>query len=153
MIIAFCGHSKFLKSEEYKQKILDFLEKTVGQNCADMYLGGYGAFDEFAYECCKEYKKNHSNISLIFITPYITVNYQKNYLENYKKKYDEIIYPEIENRPLKFAISYRNKWMVEKADYIICGINHNWGGAYQAYSYAKKLGKVILNVEGKIYNK
>lgn len=149
MIVTFCGHSDFSKNNEYKRNIVDFLDKTVGNDSADMYLGGYGAFDELAYECCKEYKKTHPNVSLVFITPYITVSYQKNHLEELARKYDEIIYPEIENKPLKYAISYRNKWMVEKADYIICGISHNFGGAYQTYSYAKRLGKTTINVVGK----
>ena len=45
MIISFCGHADFSQSKEYEQKILDFLEEKVGEQCADMYLGGYGIFD------------------------------------------------------------------------------------------------------------
>ena len=49
MIVTFCGHAHFSKSEDYEQKILAFLEKKVGDQPADMYLGGYGGFDSFAY--------------------------------------------------------------------------------------------------------
>ena len=77
MIITFCGHAQFRKSGEYEQKILGFLEETVGDQPAEMYLGGYGEFDNFAYDCCKKYKETHPKVSLIFVTPYLTVEYQK----------------------------------------------------------------------------
>ena len=30
MIITFCGHADFFKSEEYEQRIFTFLEETIG---------------------------------------------------------------------------------------------------------------------------
>ena len=146
MIVTFCGHAQFSKSKEYEQKILTFLEEKVGDTPTSFYLGGYGDFDSFAYECCKKYKKAHPNVSLILITPYITIEYQKNHLNYQKKRYDDIIYPEIEDKPLKFAISYRNEWMVEQADYVVCGITHEWGGAYKTYQHAKRKKKPIFNI-------
>ncbi len=144
MIIYFCGHSDFKETKQSEQKIVSFLEKTIGDNNADMYLGGYGNFDEFAYKCCKKYKESHSNVSLIFVTPYLTFQYQKNHLLHLKCRYDAVIYPEIEEKPLRFAILYRNKWMVEKADYVVCAIERSFGGAYKIYLYAQRKKKIIL---------
>lgn len=149
MIITFFGHAQFTGSVECEQKILSFLEEKVGNNSVEIYLGGYGEFDSFAYDCCKKYKETHPNVSLIFITPYMTIEYQQNHLEHQKTRYDKIIFPEIEDKPLKFSIVYRNQWMVEQADYIICGISHEWGGAYKAYRYAKRKKKYIFNVVNK----
>ena len=149
MIITFFGHSNFHKTTEYEQKILEYLEKNIGDTLTEAYLGGYGDFDELAYECCKKYKATHPNFSLIFVTPYITEEYQKNRLNYVKTKYNDIIYPEIEDKPLKFAITYRNRWMVERADHVICGILVEYGGAYKAYSYAKSKNKTIFNITEK----
>ena len=113
MIVSFFGHRNFPKSIEYRKKLLDILEYTVGNSEADFYLGNYGNFDRLAVECCKKYQELHPNVSLVFITPYITPGYQ-NRLAEMNKIYDAIIYPEIEDKPLRFAIPYRNKWMVEK---------------------------------------
>ena len=146
MIVTFCGHAHFSKSEEYEQKILAFLEEKVGDKPADMCLGGYGDFDSFAYDCCKKYKETHPNVLLLFITPYMTVEYQQNHLEYQKTRYDDIIYPEIEDKLPRFAISYRNKWMVEKADYVVAYVDHDWGGAYTTYKHAKRKGKFIFNL-------
>ena len=146
MIITFCGHSHYTESKDDEQKILSVLEDIIGNNYAEIYLGGYGEFDDFARRCGKKFKDKHPNTKLIFITPYISPEYQKNHLEYIKDLYDEIIYPELENVTPRFAISYRNKWMVDKADLIIAYINHSFGGAYQTYKYANKKGKKFINI-------
>lgn len=146
MIITFCGHSQFSQTEKIRQEIMNILEERVNGQCIDMYLGGYGEFDIFAYECCKQYKEAHLGASLILITPYITLQYQRSHLDSQKHLYDGIIYPDIEDKPLGFAISYRNKYMVDKSDLIIAYVSHKWGGAYKMYEYAKKEGKEIINL-------
>ena len=146
MIVTFCGHANFSGSNEYENKILSFLEDTVGDSVADMYLGGYGGFDEFAYRCCKKYQNTHPNISLVFVTPYLTLDYQRNHLNIQKDRYDLILFPEIEDKPNRFAIVYRNRYMVEMADYVVTYVSHSWGGAYETYRYAKRKDKHIINL-------
>ena len=142
MIITFCGHAQFQRSEECEKKLLTFLEEKVGDSSADIYLGGYGDFDAFAYGCCKKYQESHPNISLVFVTPYLS----NNHLQYQKDIYDAVLYPEIENKPLRYAITYRNRYMVEKADYIIAYVSHDWGGAYATYKHAQRKGKKIFNL-------
>ena len=146
MIITFCGHAQISDLGTYEEKILEILQEIVGDQPADMYLGGYGDFDNFAYKCCKRYKETHPNISLVFVTPYLSVDYQRNRLQYEQKRYDSILYPEIEDKPKRYAITYRNKYMVEKSDYVIAYVSHDWGGAYTTYKYAKRKGKKILNL-------
>ena len=146
MVVTFCGHAQFSKSIEYEQKLLEFLQEKVGDQPADMYLGGYGDFDSFAYDCCKKYKETHPHISLVFVTPYLTVEYQRHHLQYQEKMYDFILYPDIEDKPKRYAITYRNKYMVEKADYVVAYVSHDWGGAYATYKYAERKGKEIFNL-------
>ena len=107
-----------------------------------MYLGGYGGFDSFAYSCCKKYQETHPKISLVLVTPYLTTNYPSHQLNGY----DAILYPELENKPKRYAIVYRNQFMIEQADYVVAYISHSWGGAYRAYQYGKSKGKKIYNL-------
>ena len=146
MVVTFFGHSDFQATEEYKQRLLAFLEENIGDSAADMYLGGYGNFDAFAYECCKRYQKTHPNVSIYLITPYITPQYQEKHLKYQRELYDGIIYPEIEDKPPRFAIFHRNRWMVEKADCVVCGVERAYGGAYQTSSYAKRKNKRIFSL-------
>lgn len=122
------------------------MEKQIGDMKAELYLGGYGEFDSFAYQCCKKYKEIHSNVSIVFVTPYITIEYQKNHLHQMEDKYDYIIYPEIEDKPKRFAITYRNRYMIDCADIVIAYVDHDWGGAYKMYKYAQSKGKPIINL-------
>ena len=146
MVITFCGHSQFSRTKELERRVLEFLEDKIGNEVADIYMGEHGDFDRFAYDCCKKYKQTHNNVSLIFITPYITEEYQKNHLIHQSKRFDSIIYPQIEAVPPKFAIISRNRYMVDMSDYVIAYVNHSWGGAYQTYKYAKKKNKSIFNL-------
>ena len=146
MIVTFCGHAEFVKSAEYERNFLAFLEEKIGDVPAQMYLGGYGDFDSFAYDCCKKYQATHPQISLVYVTPYLTIAYQHNCLKSLEKRYDAIVYLEIEDKPKRYAITYRNRRMVEKADFVIAYVSHGWGGAYATYKYAKKQGKEIFNL-------
>ena len=142
MTVTFCGHSQYVDTGEDEQKILTLLSQLVGDSPAELFLGGYGAFDDFARKCGRKYQKEHPDTKLVFVTPYINKSAEKN-------MYDEIIYPPIEDKPLKFAIFYRNKWMVENADFVIAYITHTWGGAYQTYKQAKHQKKQIYNLSEK----
>ena len=146
MIVTFCGHSDYKESKQDEERIIALLEEFVGDQPAELFLGGYGAFDAFARRCGKEFQKTHPHTRLIFVTPYITEAYQKTHLDYAKSDYDEIVYPPIEHVPLKFAVSHRNKWMVEQADLLIACVRHRFGGAYQTYLHAKRKGKRIENI-------
>ena len=143
MIVTFCGHSHFTKTEKYEEKLLSLLENVVGNSTAEFFLGGYGAFDDFAYSCCKKYRMTHPNTKLVFITPYLS---HESNLKDKTAQYDAIIYPEIESVPLKYAIWHRNRWMVEKADIVIGFITHQSGGAYQTYRHAVSRNKPFFNI-------
>lgn len=151
MVISFFGHSSFCGRAEYKQAVMNLLESVIGEDKVDFYLGGYGGFDSFVYECCKEYKNAHPSASLIFVTPYLDENYNKNRFA--KGDYDAVFYPHIENIPKRYALIYRNRYMVENSDVIIVYISREFGGAYRAYSYAIKKNKIIHNIFKKDFSK
>ena len=141
MRITFCGHSDFIETIEYEKEVLEILENEVGYDKAEIFLGEYGAFDAFAYKCSAKFKATHPNVSLIFVTPYLS-----KISKDTSDRYDEIIYPNLEGVPKKFAISYRNKYMIEKADIVIAYINRTCGGAYKSYKIARKSQKKIYNL-------
>ena len=145
MTVTFFGHSSFVGTPEHESRILKFLSEKIGDKTASIYLGDKGGFDSFAYTCCDKYRQSHKNTSLIYVTPYITPSYQKKLL-CYQKRFDAIIYPQIEDKPIRFAISYRNKFMVDSADYVVTYVSHSYGGAYKAYKYAHTKRKSVFNL-------
>ena len=145
MIVTFFGHRDFCESDQDGEKLLLLLESLTGGEDVEFYLGGYGNFDNFALKCCKEYKSRHKNTSLMFITPYIN-EWLNNRKEYYQNEYDEIIYPDIESTPLKYAVSKRNEWIIDYSDLIITYVKVRFGGAYNALSYANRKGKKYINL-------
>ena len=117
MIITFCGHSNYSSSLEDEKLLLKLIETVACGKQVNFYIGGYGSFDSFALKCVRKYKQYHKDSKLVFVTPYID-NWLNVRREVFEKNYDEIIYPEIENVPKKFAIIKRNEWMIDKADYV-----------------------------------
>ena len=139
MIVTFCGHSDYIQSSSDEDKILSILEENTADTQVDFYLGGYGNFDNFAYNCAKKYKALHPSARLIFITPYLPPR-------NTEQKYDEIIYPALETVPRKFAISHRNRWMIEKADIVITYVLRSISNSYTRLTFAKRHNKRIFNI-------
>lgn len=144
MIVAFCGHAKYVGNFLDEKKVLEFLEKRVGDTPCEFYLGEYGGFDRFSYHCAKVFKETHSNARLIFVTPYLD-GVQKHSAPQ-KERFDMIIYPEIENAPPRYAIDHRNRWIADCADIIVAYITHEYGGAYAMYRRAKQKHKEIYNI-------
>ena len=128
------------------------MEEKVGNQPADMYLGDYGGFDCFAYDCCRKYKEIHPNISLVFVTPYLTADYQEKHLENQQTRYDAILYPEIEDKPKRYAITYQNKYMVEKAQKMVeeGKMPINKANRKTRQHFAKIAAAILLNEKTKI---
>ena len=146
MIVTFCGHADFQKTPALSSRLLTLLAEHVGDTPAEFYLGGYGGFDSLAYEVASQYKKIHPQVSLVFVTPYLSVEYQRTHLAEAAARYDSILYPELERVPPRFAITHRNRYMVEKADLVIAYVCRERGGAYQAYRHALRKGKAVINL-------
>ena len=142
MTITFCGHADFCGNSGFEEAIASILREKKPDG---VFIGGYGAFDRFAYNCAKKYKKTEAPLLRIyFVTPYLDVNHKKGLSDFFEC--DEIIYPHIENVPQRFAISYRNEWMVDNADCLISFVERSFGGAYKTFKYAEKRKKEIINI-------
>ena len=62
------------------------------------------------------------------------------------------VYPEgIETVPKKFAIHYRNKWMLDKTDIVVTYVTRNFGGAWGVEQQAAKLQKPIIKLVWFLY--
>jgi hypothetical protein len=57
------------------------------------------------------------------------------------------LYPEgLEFVPRRFAITRRNRWMVEQSDYVIAYVQTGYGGAYIALEHARQRGVKTVNL-------
>lgn len=146
MIITFCGHGDFVATRALEQKLLSIFNEQLHDSPADLYLGGYGNFDRFALRCGHLYKKHHPQVSLVYVSPYVTPPRTSGAVSQGKSPYDHILYPGLEGIPPRYAILHRNRYMAEQADLVIAYMTRSRGGAYQMYQHAKRKGKIIYNL-------
>ena len=60
---------------------------------------------------------------------------------------DHTILPDgIENIPPRFAINYRNKFMIEAADIVVTYVKHSWGGAAKYKRLAEKKNRRVIEL-------
>ena len=148
MVITFFGHSRVTNHDELFERVRSVIESLViAEEPIVFYCGGYGDFDAIALRACREIKKQGIRCEIVYVTPYLDLNRQKELSELVKfGYYDATVYPPIENVPPRYAILKRNEWMVCNADVIVSYVRFSYGGAYTALRYARRKGKRIIDL-------
>ncbi len=136
-ICTFFGHRDCTVS--IRKTLYDTVKELIVEHSVHIfYVGCNGLYDLYVYETLKSLSSEFN------IKYYIVLSYLRD-AERYPN--ENTIYPEgIELIPQRFAISWRNKWMVNKSDFVVCYITHSFGGAAQFYEYSKKNGKIVINI-------
>ena len=138
MIVTLCGHAQISQVEEVEKWLYAVSESLIEQGAVTFYLGGYGAFDGLAASVLREQKKRYPQIELVLVLAYLNDRRDTS-------GYDRTVYPPLETVPRRFAISYRNRWMVEVSDVVVAYVLHDWGGAATTLRCAKQKAKQIIS--------
>lgn len=112
MIITFCGHAQISHSQNLQDWLFAVTRRLIESGAKTFYLGGYGEFDNLAAAVLRRLKKHYSEIELVLVLAYLST-------EKDVSGYDRTVYPPLESVPRRFAISRRNRWMVESSDVIV----------------------------------
>ena len=138
----FFGHRDCPSSIE--PKLREVLIDLIENHAVDVfYVGQQGAFDRIVRSVLKE---------LLSIYPHIRYAVVLERLPLKRDEFDSLDYsdtmlPEsIETVPPRFAISWRNKWMLKRSDYVVTYITHSWGGAAQFTESAQRQNKQVINL-------
>ena len=139
MVCTFFGHKDTPKEIEptLRSTLIDLIEN---KNVTVFYVGNNGNFDTMV-------RHQLEDLSQIYPITYCVV---LAYLPTDKNKYDDLkntIYPEgLETVPKRFAISWRNKWMIEQSDIVVTYVTRNFGGAAQFKEIAMKQKKIVVEL-------
>jgi len=140
------GHRDFFETNQVEDQIkLHIKEKIEKEGFNYIYNGGKGSFDYFCAKIVKDIKKTNPHIVSALVLAYYKTKWNEQEKYFITEYFDEHFYPEINPCPPKFAIQFRNKWMIDHADYIIFYVNNQFGGAYDALLYAKRKKKKFIN--------
>ena len=101
-----------------------------------------GAFDALAASVLQELRTQYPHIRCRMVLAYFPRQQDAFPLET--------LLPEgLEAAPRRFAISWRNRWMLRQADYVVTYVTHGWGGAAQFAALAQRQGKFVYDLAPK----
>lgn len=136
----FFGHRECPVSvEETLLSTLEDLILTHGVN--QFYVGNQGQFDDYVYKVLKKLGEKYPHIHYA-----VVLAYMPGQLIEYMDFSDTMLPEGIEGIHPRFAISWRNNWMLRKADNVVTYVTHTWGGAHRFACLARRNGKYVINI-------
>ena len=125
-----------------KLRLREVLVDLITNHGVDMfYVGNQGGFDAIVHSVLKRMKEEYSWINYTIVLAYMPNGRGECY------DYSDTMLPEgVETIHPRYAISWRNDWMLRRSDYVVTYITHSWGGAARYAEKAKRKGKVIVEL-------
>ena len=125
MVCCFFGHHN--APAAVKVDLLECIKNQIENENVDSFLvGNHGSFDGMVLSALRKAKAAY---------PHITYSVVLAYMPDEKVEYSyvdpmETVYPEgLESLPKRFAISWRNDWMLKQSDVVVCYVWHSFGGS------------------------
>lgn len=141
-VCTFFGHHDC--PAEVKPKLREILTDLIENHSVDMfYVGNKGAFDRMVRSVLRELAQEYAHIYYAVVLERMPGKQSEDYPEDYS---DTMLPEGIEEAPPRFAIVWRNKWMLRQADYVVTYVTHSWGGAAQFAAMAEKQRKEVINL-------
>ena len=138
----FFGHRDCPSS--VKPKLRAVLIDLIENRSVDMfYVGNKGAFDRLVRSVLRELVQEYPQINYAMVLERMPGKQNEDYPEGFS---DTMLPEGIEEVHPRFAIVWRNKWMLRQSDFVVTYITHAWGGAAQFAEMAVRQGKTVINV-------
>lgn len=137
MTCTFFGHRDC--PENIRVNLRNSIVELIKHKDVDYFLvGNNGDFDSYVLRALRECKMEFPFIDYCVVLAYLPQNAKFDY---------PTLYPEgIEKTPKRFAISYRNNYMIKQSDFVIAYVSRTFGGAYTFFEKAKLLDKTCINL-------
>ena len=104
------------------------------------YVGNQGNFDRMVRSVLKEVTTAYPEVGYAVVLAYMPSDKSPNFLEDFS---DTMLPEGIEKVSKRYAIPWRNKWMITHADYVVTYVTRPCGGAAQYANIAYKEGKIL----------
>ena len=117
------------------------IDLIVNQNIEMFYVGNQGQFDAIVRNVLRVLKMDYPSINYAVVLAYMPGKKSE-----YEDHSDTMLPEGIEMVHPRYAISWRNSWMLKQSDYVVTYIIRTWGGAAQYAAKAKRLKKNVINL-------
>ena len=126
--------------ETIRPKLRTKLKCLIAKHNVDMfYVGNQGRFDALVRSVLRELQEEYPHIHYAVVLAYMPQQKQEDYSDTILPEGIEFVNP-------RYAISWRNNWMLQQSDYVVAYVTHPWGGAARYLQKAQKSKKYIYNL-------
>ena len=126
-----------------KPRLREVLVDLIENHNVDMfYVGNQGRFDAIVRGVLRDLQHEYPQINYAVVLAYMPGKQTEH------DDFSDTMLPEgIESVHPRYAISWRNNWMLKQSDYVVTYITHSWGGAAQYAEKAKRQKKHVINLD------
>ena len=136
MICTFFGHAD--APEHIRAALFDAIVRLVEGGVTTFYVGNHGNFDRMAATELHRAQAQFPHVVCICVLAYFPTQ---------KASVLETVFPEeVATAPKRFAICYRNRYMIQRSDFVIAYVKRKTGGAAKCVAEAKRRGCCIVNL-------
>ena len=131
----------FFGHRDCPKTVMPLLQKaiaaSVAEGVAEFYVGNHGNFDAMALTCLRQWAAKQPHVRYTVVLAYLPTDDLP----------DPTLLPEgIEAVPRRFAVTYRNRWMIDHSDGVIAYVKRTYGGAAAAVRRAERQGKRVIRL-------
>ena len=122
-----------------RQVLIDLIEN---HNVDMFYVGNQGRFDAIVRSELRDLQREHTQINYAVVLAYMPSKQTE-----YDDYSDTMLPEDTESVHPRYAISWRNNWMLKQSDFVVTYITHSWGGATQFGNKAVRQAKNVINIK------
>lgn len=141
MTCCFFGHKNV--TQDLTENLTAVLTELIAEGVDSFLVGNQGGFDSIVLHTLRRLKENYPHIAYHVVLAYMPSTkkgwFPYEPMETYYPEGLETVHP-------RFAISWRNRWMIQETDVVVTYITHSWGGAAQFAELAERKHKRVINV-------
>lgn len=124
--------------EAVRAQVKRAVEELISHHGVDtFYVGNQGRFDAIVRGVLCETAQTYPNIRYAVVLASMPNGVQEN---------DTMLPEGIEAVLPRFAVDWRNNWMLKRADFVVTYVTHGWGGAAKFAQKAEKSGKTVIAI-------
>ena len=127
--------------ENIRPELRNELSRLIMEHNVDMfYVGNHGRFDALVRSVLREIQDEYPHIHYAVVLAYMPQQGQEDYSDTMLPEGIESVHP-------RYAISWRNNWMLQQSEYVVAYVTHSWGGAAQFIKKAVSQHKNIVYIQ------
>lgn len=122
------------------------IDLIVTQRVHTFYVGNQGSFECMVASVLDKLCQEYPNITYGIVFPCLPIKQPVAETDTAGNS-RSIVSEGIEKIAKPLSIDWRNRWMLDRADYVVTYVTHPWGEAAKFAQLAQRMGKRVVNLD------